>query len=131
MSGVLVDSDVLIDVLRERKAPILQEWRVLADSGEVVCCSPVSIAEIRHGVRGPEEHIVERLFSALTCISIGEEVGRLAGDYLRAFHKSHGVMLGDALIAATASVYGLALWTQNRKHFPMKGIRFFGQRRVQ
>lgn len=129
--SVLVDSDVLIDVLRERKQPILQAWRGLASSGEVVCYSQISVAEIRHGMRGPEDKIVERLFSALVCISIGDEVGCLAGDYLRDFHKSHAVALGDALIAASASIHGLSLWTQNRKHFPMKGLRFFGEHRLQ
>jgi len=48
-----------------------------------------------------------------------------AGDYLRAFHASHALELGDALIAATASVHQLELWTQRRKHFPMKDLRFF------
>jgi predicted nucleic acid-binding protein len=29
------------------------------------------------------------------------------------------------LIAATASVHQLKLWTQNRKHFPMKDVQFY------
>ncbi len=131
MSGVLVDSDILIDVLRERKPAVLHAWHGLANSGEVVCYSPVSVAEIRHGMRGPEVQVVEHLFSKLTCVPIEEEVGREAGDYLRAFHKSHAVALGDALIAATAAVNGLVLWTQNRKHFPMRSVRFFGEQRLQ
>jgi predicted nucleic acid-binding protein len=48
-----------------------------------------------------------------------------AGDDMRAFHASHAVALGDALIAATASVHQLDLWTQNRKNFPMKDVHFF------
>jgi predicted nucleic acid-binding protein len=44
---------------------------------------------------------------------------------MRAFHASHAVALGDALIAATASVHQLDLWTQNRKNFPMKDVHFF------
>jgi predicted nucleic acid-binding protein len=53
------------------------------------------------------------------------EIGRRAADYLRVFAKSHSVELGDALIAATASVHGLQLWARNRRHYPVKGLAFF------
>jgi predicted nucleic acid-binding protein len=125
MSGVLVDSDVLIDVLRQRKPDIAQDWRDLAGSNEAVYYSPVSVAEVFHGMREHEREVIERLFSAIICLPIGEEIGRVAGRYLRAFHASHAMALGDALIGASASVYGLTLWTRKRKHFPMKDVRFF------
>lgn len=131
MSGVLVDSDILIEVLRQRHPAIMDAWVELASSGQPVYYSPVSVAELRHGMREHESHHIEHLFSTLTSVPIGEEIGRAAGDYLRAFHKSHAVEMADALIAATASAYGLALWTQNRKHFPMKSVQFFGGRRLQ
>jgi predicted nucleic acid-binding protein len=51
-----------------------------------------------------------------------DNIGRRAGDYLRQFHCSHGLALGDALIAAAAAVHGCALWTRNRKHYPMEDI---------
>ena len=51
-----------------------------------------------------------------------DDIGRRAGGYLRQFHRSHGLDIGDALIAATAAVHGCALWTCNRKHYPMKDI---------
>jgi predicted nucleic acid-binding protein len=35
------------------------------------------------------------------------------------------VELSDALIAATASIHGLELWTRNKKHYPMKEIHFY------
>jgi predicted nucleic acid-binding protein len=44
-----------------------------------------------------------------------DDIGRRAGGYLRQF-------LGDALIAAAAAVHGCALWTRNRKHYPMEDI---------
>jgi hypothetical protein len=48
-----------------------------------------------------------------------------AGQYLKSYAKSHGVQLGDALIAACGSVENLQLWTLNRKHYPMKDVEFF------
>jgi hypothetical protein len=49
MSGVLVDSDILIEVLRGRRAEAVRKWKDLVDQAEPIFCSPVSIAEIHHG----------------------------------------------------------------------------------
>ena len=45
--------------------------------------------------------------------------------YLQKYARSRAVELGDALIAAWASVHGAMLWTRNRKHYPMAGLRFY------
>jgi len=52
-------------------------------------------------------------------------IGRRAGEYLHRFAKSHPVEPGDALIAATASLHNLKLWTRNRRHYPMTDVAFF------
>jgi predicted nucleic acid-binding protein len=65
------------------------------------------------------------LFDALVCVPTDAAVGRQAGEYLRRYRKSHNVELGDALIAASAVASGATLWTQNRKHYPMKELAFF------
>lgn len=126
VSGVLVDSDILIEVLRGRKPEVVRLWSDTVSEGEeALFYSPVTLAEIRHGMRGHEWEATERVLSSMVSVPIEVEIGARAGDYLRAFHASHAVELGDALIAATASVHQLALWTQNRKHFPMKDVHFF------
>jgi predicted nucleic acid-binding protein len=127
MSGVLVDSDVLLEVLRGRRLEVIRAWSELVNADQALFYSPVSLAEIRRGLRPLERQLIERTFSAMACVSIDVEVGARAGDYLRLFHASHAVALGDALIAATASVHHLDLWTQNRKHFPMKDVQFFAK----
>jgi predicted nucleic acid-binding protein len=125
MSGVLLDSDVIIEVLRQHNPEVLDSWIELADSRDAVICSPVSVAEVFHGIRDREKDAVDKLFSTLLCFPIDNETGRRAADYLRVFHKSHSLALGNALIAATASQFDLLLWTRNRKHFPMKDVQFF------
>jgi predicted nucleic acid-binding protein len=78
-------------------------------------------------MRVHERESTDRVFSSIMSVPIEVEIGMRAGDYLRAFHASHAMELGDALIAAMASVHQLKLWTQSRKHFPMKDVRFFPQ----
>ena len=125
MKAVLVDSDVLIEVLRGRDAALQNRWEALAESDALIAYSPVTAAEIWHGVREREKDTIAGLFSALTCVPIDGETGRKAGDYLRRFHATYNVELGDALIAATAVVQAMPLWTRNRKHYPMKEIRLY------
>ena len=125
MKAVLVDSDILIEVLRGRDAGILAEWGELGGGDAVVAYSPVAAAEIWCGARESERAAITMLFTALTCVPIDAEIGRKAGDYLRLYRRKHGVELGDALIAATAATHKLALWTRNRKHYPMRELELY------
>jgi predicted nucleic acid-binding protein len=121
---VLVDSDILIEVLRGRDQGILARWMELGESSNFILCSPVSIAELWHGARAREHQALEGLFRALICIPIDADTGRRAGDFLHAYHKSHSVELGDALIAGAAQQHNAMLWTRNRKHYPMRDLGF-------
>jgi predicted nucleic acid-binding protein len=123
--AVLIDSDILIEVTRGRDEAILEKWHALAESQQEVLCSPVTVAELWHGARPSEHGALEALFSALRIVPIDREVGRCAGDHLHQYAKSHHVELGDALIAATAAIAKAELWTRNRKHYPMRPLKFW------
>ena len=125
MSAVLVDTDVVIEVLRGRDRALLSRWTALGSGTDAVLYSPVTVAELWHGMRAAEEAIVLRLLDAMIPLPIDAEIGRRAGEYLRRFHKSHGVETADALIAATAVVNGCSLWTRNREHYPMREIQHY------
>lgn len=128
MKSVLIDSDILIEVSRARDTSILTRWDALRRGSTVPLCSPVTVAELWHGARPGDESILQALFVAVQCIPIDIEIGQKAGAYLRQYAKSHSVELGDALIAATASLHTLQLWTRNRRHYPMKDLSFFSLR---
>ncbi len=125
MKTVLIDSDILIDVSRGRDKDLLAQWDDLSASDTILLCSPVTVAEVLHGARPHEQAALEALFDSLICVPIDRETGRRAGDYLRRYAKSHGVELGDALIAATSSLHAAELWTRNRKHYPMPDLAFY------
>src|SRR5260370_32570876 len=99
---VLVDSDILIEVSRGRDPSIVRRWIELSASDAGVLYCSVSVAELWAGARPAEHDFLQHLFRSLTCASVDAEVGRQAGDYLRHYGKSHGLQLGDALIAAAA-----------------------------
>ena len=123
--SVLVDSDILIEASRGKDAELVSRWTELSRSDVAVLYSPIGAAELWAGARPAEHDAIDKLFRALTCVPIDAETGRQAGDYLRRYRKSHGVELGDALVAAGAVLNGAALWTRNRKHYPMKELIFF------
>ena len=123
--SVLVDSDILIEVSRGRDPMILARWAELGESTDPIFYSPVSVAELWHGARPREHEALTKLFEALVCVPIDAEIGRHAGMYLNSFRKSHSIELGDALIASAAVLQNAALWTRNRKHYPVKSLLFY------
>jgi len=122
---VLVDSDILIEISRQRDQDILKQWTALAESDNGILCSPVSAAELWAGALPREHEATAKLFRTLLCVLIDYETGRQAGDYLRQYGKSHGLQIGDALVAAAAVLNRAELWTRNRKHYPMKELSFY------
>jgi predicted nucleic acid-binding protein len=123
--NVLVDSDVLIEVSRARDVALLEKWSQLSGSHHTILYSPVTSAELWWGVRQHEQPALIALFRGMKCVPADETTGRFAGDFLRRYAGSHGMKIGDALIAAAAAQHRAALWTHNRKHFPMLEIDFF------
>jgi hypothetical protein len=125
LKAVLVDSDILIEVARARDQSILARWDELSRADAAMLCSPVTIAELWHGARPHEHEALESLFASMTRIPIDAEIGRRAGEYLRQYARSHRVEQGDALIAATAAIHKVQLWTRNRRHYPAKDVAFY------
>jgi predicted nucleic acid-binding protein len=119
----LVDSDVLIEVLRNNTA-IANELKAVHRAKHMLCYSPITKAEIYHGLRSGEEDKTARLFAEMECLVIDDSTGRKAGEYLNSYRKSHGLQLADALIAATAYCQQAVLITLNRRHYPMMDIKF-------
>ena len=78
--------------------------------------TPISIAEIFAGARKSERERLETLFQIIEMLPISEAIGKKAGHYLQKYSKSHSLELGDALIAASACITNLSLWTINKKH---------------
>ena len=116
---VVVDTSVLIDVLRGESAAV-DALRAVFDRGERVVGSALSRTEVRAGMRRRERRRTELLLDQVDWLAVDEAVADAAGDLAAKFVRSHrGVDTTDYVIAATALAAGGRLWTRNRKHFPM------------
>ena len=122
---ILIDSDVVIEVLRGRDQALLVKWSVLVATEDDILFSPVTAARIWPRVQPDEHPVISRFFRSLTCASIDYQVGHLAGELFRQYSRSHGVAISDALMAATAIQNQAALWTRNRKHYPMAELTLY------
>jgi len=116
---IIIDTDVLIWVLRGQETWIKRFEKMVRDAQGNVFVTAVQIAEIYAGVRPKETQKVEAFLASLRSVDLNDETGRTAGRYMNDYGKSHKVTLADAFIAATAVMKNLKLWTSNKKHYPM------------
>lgn len=113
---MLIDTDVLIDYLRDRPVAVKYLESLLLPPA----VSTITIAELFAGVReGRERKFLDEFSTTFTVVNVDKEIAKLGGLYRRDYFKSHGVGINDAIIAATAELAEYTLVTLNRKHFPM------------
>jgi predicted nucleic acid-binding protein len=116
---LLVDSDILIWILRREVTLVDRFKEVVKETEGQIYITPVQVAEIYYGMRPKERVTVEAFIDSLTVLDIDRRIGKLAGEFLSEYGKSHSVTMADALVAASARVNVFQLWTMNKKHYPM------------
>lgn len=126
MSRVILDTDVLIDLLRGDEAIRGFLGEVIAHS--VPCCSVISVAEIHAGMRPEESKLTADLLDGLVIFPVTRRIAETAGHFKRRA-KSRRLELADCLIAATGFVEGAPLATGNTRDYPMPEITVLQARR--
>jgi hypothetical protein len=118
---ILLDTSVLIDVLRDR--PAKDRLRALKGLGEVPYICGITAEEVQRGLRPSEVERANRLLAGFRVAAIRVPEGALAGQWRREFAE-RGITLSqpDCLIAAAALSVRATLATGNPKHFPMREI---------
>ena len=118
MARVLIDTTVLIDVLRGR--PAAERLRSLRRQQDVPFVCAINVEEVVRGLRPGEEAGAGRLFNGMVVAPLGRAEGELAGGW-RHMYAARGVTLSqaDCLVAAAALGVGARLATGNPKDYPM------------
>ena len=104
MADLLVDTDVLVDHLRTGTG--------FEPGKHSISYSVITRAELFAG-RGSDEEVVGRLLAPFRELPVDRETAELGGR----LRRETGAGMADALIAATALHYRLAMFTRNRTHF--------------
>jgi predicted nucleic acid-binding protein len=117
---VLVDTDVLIDVLRQVETTISILKSATITASPII--SAVTQMELIVGCRNAVElRSLDRFLQSFEIVDISEAISSQAVQLLHQYRLSHGLLIPDALIAASSLVTGHGFLTKNQRDY-----RFIG-----
>ncbi|MFH2044853.1 MAG: type II toxin-antitoxin system VapC family toxin [Pseudomonadota bacterium] len=112
---MLLDTDILIWYMKGNE----KAFKAIEDSKDFFI-SVITYMELVQGMRNKVE--LNHLRKALhiwnsKILYLSEEISAKAMFFVEQHYLSHSIQLADALIGATAIVYGLPILTGNDKHY--------------
>jgi predicted nucleic acid-binding protein len=114
--GGIVDTDILVDALRA----VPEAIAFLRDAERYLTVAAITQMELLQGCRNMAElHRVEQFLRRFAVRGLSELIGGISVSFMRRYRLSHGLLLPDALIAATALEHDVTLYTKNVRHFQM------------
>ena len=119
MGTVLLDTTVVIDLLRGRSAAV-NGLRRLMTNGDAPHVCAINVEETVRGLRPAEHESAKRLFDGLQVAPLGDAEGWQAGEWRRQYAAMGRTLAqADCLVAAAAHAIGARLVTGNSKDYPM------------
>ena len=111
----LCDTCILIDFLRGKTEV---KEKLSKDREHGLGMSTITYMELMVGALNKREvGIIKNAFADFEIIEISEPISIKASNLIEKFTKSHGLLIPDALIGATALELDLPLYTANIKDF--------------
>ena len=116
MALTIVDSDILINVARGDAEAINCCQRL--EKSSVLAISAVTQLELVVGCRNKTElRDLEKFLSRYQILKITDQISDRAVDLLKQYFLSHGLLIADGLIAATALIHDEEFITKNQRDF--------------
>jgi len=113
---VLVDTDILIDVGRNVQNAVAYLDDLERDSTVVI--SAITQMELIIGCQNKRElQAVETFVKRFDVLGLSGEITKIAVDLLRKYRLSHGLLIADGLIAATAIAHDLPFVLKNQRDY--------------
>jgi len=122
MAPVLLDTTVLIDLLRGRPGAI-ERLRRLHEQGDTPYVCAINVEEVARGLRPNEEPAAEQLLTSLGSAPLDTAEGWVAGEWRRRLAASGQTRSqADCLIAGAASAIGARIATGNPRDFEFPDV---------
>lgn len=116
MSLTVIDTDILIDLAADNVQAIQCVQRLEQQS--TLCVSAITEMELIVGCRNKTElRNTDRLLERFRIIHLNEQASVVASALIRKYRLSHGLLVADSLIAATAIVLSYDFITKNQRDY--------------
>lgn len=121
---VLCDTNILIE-LSKSNIEVVDELRSIGSAN--IAVSSVSAGELIVGALNKNDlNKIKKALAAIQVVYLNETISLKSIELLETYSLSHGLDIPDSLIAATALINELQLYTLNLKHFKfIKGLRLY------
>lgn len=113
---IIFDTDIIIDAGRNDKKAIAR--LEMEEAKNVLSLSIITKMELIVGCRNKsEQRILGNFLKRFEVIYLTESISKKATDLLKTYRLSHGLLIPDALIAATAILSHAPFISKNQKDF--------------
>lgn len=113
---IIIDTDILIDISHHNDKAIVY----LENMGTryQLAISLITQMELLVGCRNKQEvAVLDKFLNRFQIIKLNEFISTIAVDLLRQYRLSHGLLMPDALIAATALYSNMDFATKNQRDY--------------
>ena len=112
----IIDTDILIDIGRGDHTAIT--YLAHLETEVELAISVITEMELIIGCQNKQElRSIERFLKRFEILKLNEQISSEAVELLRVYRLSHGLLIADAIIAATALVYQLPFISKNQKDY--------------
>lgn len=116
MAQLLVDTDILIDVAND---DVIAKPRLAYESQtSILAVSTITVMELTVGCRNKAElQALTRFLAQFQVLTLTSQVSERATQLLQDYFLSHGLLIADSLVAATAIENQIPLLSKNQRDF--------------
>ena len=116
MAHLLIDTDILIDVTNDDATA---KSRLMAESQTyTLCVSVVTIMELVVGCRNKvEQQALNKFMAQFEVKPITDSISTQTLELVKTYALSHGLLIPDALIGATALSHSIGLLSKNQRDY--------------
>ena len=116
MTQLLIDTDILIDIANN---DTIAKTRVKSESQHsTLFVSTITVMELTVGCRNKSEmQNLSRFLAPFLIVRLTPQISDRAAQLLQDFYLSHGLLIPDALIAASVMEQQIPLLSKNQRDF--------------